>query len=188
MIFICVIKCNTQISTSNMNNSKEQINNALVYPTYALRSFSKILSAQRFLAYSSEVGESFRPIIPSYALKSLYGLSIGYVLADIYEKSNNFHQEKKDKYNTMIYASDLTVWHTFASMVLPALTIHSVVKYSNKGLNKMPKLNNYPKVKLWGPVALGLASIPFIIHPIDHAIDYIMDNTIRKLYSDKIKQ
>ena len=36
-----------------------------------------------------------------------------------------------------------------------------------------------PKVLKWGPVGVGLCSIPVIIHPIDEAVDYFMDNTFR---------
>ena len=31
------------------------------------------------------------------------------------------------------------------------------------------------------PVAIGLSSIPFIVHPIDHFTDYLLDNTYRKI-------
>ena len=32
----------------------------------------------RYLAYSSDVGESFRPVIPSAAVKATYGIAVGY--------------------------------------------------------------------------------------------------------------
>jgi fission process protein 1 len=32
----------------------------------------------------------------------------------------------------------------------------------------------------WAPTAIGLMSIPFIIHPIDRLMDYVMDETYRK--------
>lgn len=35
------------------------------------------------------------------------------------------------------------------------------------------------------PTLIGLCSIPFIIHPIDHFVDYFMDNTYRKLFNQK---
>lgn len=38
----------------------------------------------------------------------------------------------------------------------------------------------YPGI---GATAIGLASIPFIIHPIDHGTDLFMDNVMRPNYS-----
>jgi fission process protein 1 len=32
----------------------------------------------------------------------------------------------------------------------------------------------------WLPTAIGIGSIPLIIHPIDDLVDYSMDNSIRK--------
>eukprot|EP00611_Tribonema_gayanum_P000924 TRINITY_DN106_c0_g1_i1.p6 TRINITY_DN106_c0_g1~~TRINITY_DN106_c0_g1_i1.p6 ORF type:complete len:107 (-),score=22.01 TRINITY_DN106_c0_g1_i1:201-521(-) len=36
-----------------------------------------------------------------------------------------------------------------------------------------------PAVRKWAPTAVGLCAIPFIIHPIDNAVDYAMDRTLR---------
>ena len=84
----------------------------------------------------------------------------------------------------MLYTcGDTALWHSIASMGLPAFTIHSIVKYSTLAL-KNTQLD--PKIKVAIPVVLGLGSIPFIIHPLDHITDYLMDNTIRKLYHDKL--
>ena len=33
------------------------------------------------------------------------------------------------------------------------------------------------------PVAMGLMTIPFIVEPIDHFTDWMMDKTLRKMYS-----
>lgn len=82
-------------------------------------------------------------------------------------------------------AADLAIWHTVASMALPAFTIHTIVHQSQKFIQKTRAMD---KLKRFGPVGLGLACIPFIIHPIDHLTDWAMDNTLRKLYSDKIKK
>lgn len=41
-------------------------------------------------------------------------------------------------------------------------------------------VQNSPVVRRWAPTAIGLGVIPFIIHPIDHFVDQIMDATTRK--------
>jgi len=79
---------------------------------------------------------------------------------------------------------DTFTWHILASMVLPAFTIHAIVENSKKLFLKA----NIQKtsIKKYGPTFIGLCSIPFIIHPLDHFSDYIMNNTIRKIYCDKL--
>ena len=39
-------------------------------------------------------------------------------------------------------------------------------------------------VQTWGPTLAGLATIPFIIHPIDQAVDFALDNSLRTLYTN----
>jgi hypothetical protein len=44
-------------------------------------------------------------------------------------------------------------------------------------------LTRLPRFGKFIPSIIGLLSIPLIIHPIDHATDFVMDNTIRgRLY------
>lgn len=182
------------MNQDTINSSVDEssgLNNGMIYPIYAIRALSKALASQRFLAYSSEVGESFRNVIPQKVLKTLYGLSILYVGADTFEKTHNFYNINKNKKNTIIYATDLLMWHTMASMVFPAITIHTIVKQSNNLLTKSKLhfdfIKKNPKLGLYIPVVVGLISVPFIIHPIDHFTDFLMNNSIRKLYHEYIK-
>ena len=39
-------------------------------------------------------------------------------------------------------------------------------------------------VRTWGPPLAGLATIPLIIHPIDQAVDFVLDNSLRTLYTN----
>lgn len=144
----------------------------------------RLMAAARPMAYASEVGESLRPIIPPLLVRSLYGLSWAYVFADTAIKT--YDVRKEGKMTMMIYCSDTLAWHSIGSMALPALTIHTIVKYSMKGLLKIPKM---PEVLCkWGPVGLGLCSIPFIIHPLDHATDWLFNNTVRRGYRDQVSK
>lgn len=162
---------------------------------------NKIMAALRPLAYVSEVGESFRSKIPSFAVKGAYALSIGYVGVDTIVHTINVNSkllhnpditiEERQK-RVAINFADKAVWHTCASMVLPALTIHTIVKYSNKGFlyglpKMMPSIKNLVPKSSWAAVFVGLGSIPFIIHPLDHLTDYVMDNTVRKLYCEHLE-
>jgi fission process protein 1 len=147
-----------------------------------MRNLPKIMANSRPLAYASEVGESVRPITSRKFVRFMYGLSWGYVILDTAIKT---HAMKKHGREAMAYCClDTSIFHTFASMALPAFTIHSIVKYSGKFFKKI--LGTESKVGKWLPVICGLGSIPFIIHPLDHFTELVMDKSIRKIYGHKI--
>ena len=80
-------------------------------------------------------------------------------------------------------AADTFIWQLFASVLIPGYTINFVAKQSTRlmTLDIMQK-SLKPVVCRYAPTAIGLAAIPFIIHPIDTAVDYVMDRTIRKIF------
>lgn len=98
-----------------------------------------------------------------------------------------------------VMAGDTLLWQMFASVVIPGFTINRQVDHSyftqiqilitNFILScricwltgkafKMSKIKG--PVAKWTPTLIGLISIPFIIHPIDHAVDQVMDVSYRK--------
>jgi fission process protein 1 len=229
-----------------------------------------LMRKMRPLAYASEVGESFRPLVNPWIVKALYGLSIGYCFVDTGIHTANVwrtlvirnmnHQTIKTqprfkdltpsvepsvlpvngaeryvetdsetplypklsdnqmKIYTAVNFADRAFWHTWASMILPAFTIHQIVKYSEMGIRsglsqmnsfkpsnplkiphskhniskfletltsetdktKVIRLLKYSRV---GSTVAGLCSIPFIIHPLDHGVDLVMDTWLRPLYA-----
>ena len=64
--------------------------------------------------------------------------------------------------------------------MIPGATINTIVKASRFAIQKSPVVVPVVAAK-WIPTTLGLGSIPIIIHPIDHGVDYLMDNTLRKV-------
>lgn len=159
----------------------------LVYGSRVARvaqALNNVMIGSRPLAYASEVGESARPIISRHMVLSLYGLSIGYVLLDTFYKSIAVREHGIGK--TALFAMDLAIWHSLASMALPAFTIHSIVKFSGKLMKNTNIANPASRLFMFGPTLIGLASIPFIIHPIDHFTDLAMNNSLRRFYSHKL--
>lgn len=147
-----------------------------------LRKIPAITSKIKAAAYASEVGESFRPVVPSKFVTSLYVVSIGYVALDIIGRTFSVKDQGTQK--MQFFALDTFIWHSLASLVLPAFVIHAIVKYAGKGCKRIAP--NSVKFRAWVPAVLALGSIPFIIHPIDHVTDFVLDNSIRKFYLDKI--
>ncbi|KAJ5175353.1 uncharacterized protein N7482_001230 [Penicillium canariense] len=53
------------------------------YAAYAQRVRTLLLSAHRYVAYTSDVGESFRPVAHPWLVRSAYGISWAYLLGDV---------------------------------------------------------------------------------------------------------
>ncbi|KAF6804423.1 hypothetical protein CSOJ01_10214 [Colletotrichum sojae] len=53
------------------------------YAAYATRIRTILMSAHRYVAYTSDIGESFRPVAHPYLVRSAYGVSWLYILGDV---------------------------------------------------------------------------------------------------------
>ncbi|KAI4169862.1 MAG: hypothetical protein LQ343_005411 [Gyalolechia ehrenbergii] len=56
---------------------------ALRYTPYLARARTILLSAHRYVAYTSDIGESFRPIAHPWLIKGAYGVSWAYLVGDV---------------------------------------------------------------------------------------------------------
>lgn len=60
-----------------------------------------------------------------------------------------------------------------ASMGLPMLTIHSIVRYAGRAMKDVKN----PKLRMWGPVGLGLSVVPVLPYlfdkPVEAAVEYV---------------
>eukprot|EP00455_Lapot_gusevi_P027045 TRINITY_DN285_c0_g1_i3.p2 TRINITY_DN285_c0_g1~~TRINITY_DN285_c0_g1_i3.p2 ORF type:complete len:119 (-),score=22.21 TRINITY_DN285_c0_g1_i3:144-500(-) len=72
---------------------------------------------------------------------------------------------------------DTGVWQCLASVLIPGFTINRVVAVTKFVTDRSP-LPSLAKRSI--PTAVGLGIIPFIVHPIDHLVDQVMDRTYRK--------
>ncbi|KAM3074758.1 hypothetical protein ACMFMG_008177 [Clarireedia jacksonii] len=53
------------------------------YAAYATRIRTALLSAQRYVAYTSDIGESFRPVAHLNLVRAAYGVSWAYLIGDV---------------------------------------------------------------------------------------------------------
>ncbi|KAI9022679.1 mitochondrial 18 KDa protein-domain-containing protein [Hyaloraphidium curvatum] len=131
-----------------------------------------VKSTARYLAYTSDLGEAFRPIVPPWVVKASYGVSWAYVVTDV---SLTAYSEK-DKGTT---GSDLreivvkrAVFQSMASMALPAFTIHQSV---HLGSWAFKKYSTNPVMRRWGPTVLGLAVVPFLPYIFDEPVEIAVE-------------
>lgn len=74
-------------------------------------------------------------------------------------------------------AADVFIWQMLASVVIPGIVINRITW----GAGVLSKQSKLPGIaRKWLPTCIGLATIPFIIRPIDTAVDHAMDRTYRK--------
>jgi len=133
----------------------------------------------RFLGYANEVGEAFRALVHVRWVKLSYVVASGYVLADTQDKASKKLKSGGDSSEVAISAMDTLLWQAFASVIVPGFFINRLCAASLFGLARtMPGVAE--STRKWAVTALGLGSIPFIIHPIDNGVHFVMDNTTRK--------
>jgi fission process protein 1 len=183
------------------------------YAAYATRIRTALLSAQRYVAYTSDIGESFRPVAHPNLVRTAYGISWAYILGDVahegykaycsnqrilhpelpreasHERYNNAQvplqtvaketqmdlQPKRvtplDDYRTVM--AQRAIFQSLASMGLPALTIHSIVRYSGRAMKNVKNT----RLRTFGPIGLGLAAVPalpFVFdHPVETAVEWV---------------
>ena len=158
--------------------------NALAYVRYGLRGGAELLAGQRAIAYASEVGEASRQMVPRWLVRSTYGLSWLYVGADTSLQVARQYAQTGDTKQAAMRAGDALVFHSIGSMALPAWSIHTIVKQTGRACNLTSVQGVLPpRVRAVLPTVLGLGSIFFIVHPIDHATDVAMTHTVRRLYA-----
>lgn len=78
------------------------------YAVFAARLRTAITSGIRFSAYSSEVGEAFRPVTKPIVIRTLYGISWSYVLGDVgyagYKAREQYRQLEAESKNPALKA------------------------------------------------------------------------------------
>jgi fission process protein 1 len=130
-------------------------------------------SPLRYLGYANEVGESFRYQYPKVVVPS-YVIAFGYCLADAGTSGRDTYNESIHKKSStpeldaVASTMDTLIWQSLASVTIPGATINMIVKASRFAVAKSPMVL---------PAMVG--SVPLIIHPIDNAVDWIMDSTLR---------
>ncbi|XP_053324547.1 mitochondrial fission process protein 1 [Spea bombifrons] len=139
----------------------------------------------RYLGYANEVGESFRALVPKSLVWATYGVATAYVSADAVDKgkkASKAHSDDPDKTARVTVAVvDTFVWQALASVAIPGFTINRICAAS---LYLMGRVTRWPlPIRKWTTTAIGLSAIPFIITPIDRSVDYLLDSSLRKLYS-----
>lgn len=137
----------------------------------------KCMDQIRYMAYSSDVGESFRPILQPASIRAAYGVAIAYVVGDTaYEvhRKDKLGVERDALIGTLLHRS---IFHAAMSLVVPAALIHTAV-HNSRFVFAAPAFAAWPFVVKWGPSATGLAIVPFLPladPPAEFVLDAVFD-------------
>jgi fission process protein 1 len=174
-------------SISNAPSSGEDsTDSSLRYAAYATRIRTLLLSAHRYVAYTSDIGESFRPVAHPYLIKSAYAISWLYLGGDVSHEGYKAYVRNQKAIASGLSVPGLEDWksvaaqravfQSVASMGLPAFTIHSIVRYSGRALKDVKNVT----LRTWGPIGLGLAVVPFLPYvfdkPVEEAVEWTFYN------------
>jgi len=70
-------------STDCQRRANQSTDSNVRYAAYASRFRTILLSAHRYVAYTSDIGESFRPIAHPWLIRGAYGISWAYLVGDV---------------------------------------------------------------------------------------------------------
>ncbi|OBT78118.1 hypothetical protein VF21_02653 [Pseudogymnoascus sp. 05NY08] len=202
----------------------ESTESSIRYAAYATRIRTALLSAQRYVAYTSDVGESFRPVAHPNLVRAAYGISWAYLAGDVAHEGykaycanqRTLHPEGMllpggvraddgtaaggvkvgkvveetgllkagvvtplEDYRTVIVQRAL--FQGIASMGLPMLTIHSIVRYAGRAMKDVKS----PRLRMWGPVGLGLSVVPVLPYlfdkPVEGAVEFVFHEAFKAI-------
>jgi len=153
----------------------------LRYAAYGARLRTALRASHRYFAYTSDVGEAFRPIIPPSIVTAAYGISWLYLVGDVGYESYKAHRRGPTPFEAAHFTEPTRVglvavkratFQSVASMALPAFTIHTAVRQAKKAFDKSTNL----RVRAWGPTVTGLAIVPALPYLFDHPVEAATDH------------
>ncbi|KAH8106275.1 mitochondrial 18 KDa protein-domain-containing protein [Cristinia sonorae] len=160
------------------------------YMAYGARLRTALRAGQRYIAYTSDIGEAFRPIVPPAVVTAAYGVSWLYLSGDVAYESYKAKRQGPTAEQALYFsettrigmvAAQRAIFQSVASMALPAFTIHTAVKQAKKAFVNTTN----PRVKAWGPTLTGLAIVPVLPYlfdkPVEHVTEFAFEWVEKKL-------
>ncbi|KAH9943137.1 mitochondrial 18kDa protein, partial [Epithele typhae] len=152
----------------------------LRYMAYGARLRTALRAGHRYIAYTSDVGEAFRPVVHPAVVTAAYGVSWLYLAGDVGYETYKAHRQGPSALEaahfseptrlTMV-AVKRSAFQSIASMALPAFTIHTAVRQAKKAFANVQN----PRVRTWAPTVTGLAIVPVLPYIFDKPVEHVTD-------------
>jgi mitochondrial fission process protein 1 len=168
-----------------------------------------MLSAHRYVAYTSDIGESFRPVAHPNIVRSAYAISWLYILGDVSHEGYRAywhnqrilnpglqltpHQEKYSGLPSTVASPGepgvvppLEDWRTvmvqrgiFQSLASMGLPAFTIHSVVRYSGRAMKDVKN-KTIRTWGPIGLGLAVVPFLPSLFDEPVENAVEWVFHK--------
>lgn len=135
-----------------------------------------VAKGSRYLAYTSDVGEAFRPVVNPKIVTASYGIAFAYVFGDVALAA---YRAKETGGNVMRTVAHQSVFQGLASLALPFLIIHTQVSVFKSVFTKMGRFTK------WGPTISGLALLPFLPVCVDEPTEHLVHAAFEKYWPEK---
>ncbi|KAJ3806918.1 mitochondrial 18 KDa protein-domain-containing protein [Lentinula lateritia] len=168
----------------------------LRYMAYGARLRTALRASTRYIAYTSDIGEAFRPVVPPWIVTAAYGISWLYLTGDVGYETYKAHRQGPSALEAANFseptrlaftAVQRATFQSIASMALPALTIHTAVNQAKKAFVNVKN----PRLKVWGPTATGLSLVPGLPYIFDHPVEQVTEKAfewIKERVADNSKK
>ncbi|CAZ79598.1 unnamed protein product [Tuber melanosporum] len=179
------------------------------WAAYANRIRTIVRSTHRYVAYTSDIGESFRPVTYKNVVRAAYGVSWAYLTGDVMnegykaylanqatlrgglkvtdvpdEDAGYAKVELHPKGNVPFLEDYRTVMAqraVFQSLASMALPAFTIHSVVRYSGRALRNHMN-PMIRTWGPVGLGLAIIPALPYIFDHPVEHAVEWVFEKGY------
>jgi len=163
--------CNCEAKAPETSASEiSEIPSELRCLAYARRAAQVLVTKGRLVAYTSDIGESVRPVVPPWVVTAAYGITWAYVGVDVGLNTAEEHLKGSPPEVVARTAVHTATFQTIASVLLPSLIIHQAVHLAERAVHILPPT----RLTRWIPSIFGLALIPvlpYIDEPVEHVID-----------------
>lgn len=192
----------TQVENASADSSLQEEGN-LRYAAYANRFRTILLASHRYVAYTSDIGESFRPVAHPYLVTFGYGVSWAYLIGDVGYAAWKVKMKTEGR-----YTPGLKPWHAApeanpdAAAVYKSAVAHNtadsdwramLVKrgvFQSLASMALPAFTIHSAVRYssvlfrslalkrlrtYGPVAIGLGIVPVLPYIFDEPVEHAVD-------------
>ncbi|CUM55776.1 unnamed protein product [Debaryomyces tyrocola] len=192
-----------QVKESLKSDTYEEEGN-LRYAAYANRFRTILVASHRYVAYTSDIGESFRPVAHPYLVKMGYGVSWLYILSDVSYAAWKVKAKSEGKYTEGMYPWNYpypeanpvaarvfhdthegrlvdTDWRLaglkrglFQSIASMGLPAFTIHS-AVRYSSLVFKNSSIKSLKTYGPVAIGLGIVPLLPYVFDEPCEVAID-------------
>ncbi|KAF4126494.1 mitochondrial fission process protein 1 [Geosmithia morbida] len=171
------------------------------YAAYATRIRTIMMSAHRYVAYTSDIGESFRPVAHPILVRSAYGISWAYILGDVSYEGYRAYWQNQRKVNPQVQltpqqekvtglpsivpapdrkAEPVTPLEDWRTVMAQRAIFQSVASMGLPAFTihsvvrysgRLMKNMKNKTVRTWGPIGLGLAVVPLLPSMFDEPVE-----------------